>query len=213
MVEGKTMNIVRTTSLIAAVTAMSLSGCAKPETPVIIAASPSPSPMQLCEVTALAQERKSAIETVQGADVDGMRNGQTFLSRKLKDYEARMEIAYRGMVSTCNIYANCLDRNGAREEQCIRSEGNYTEARGQFYAMISESDKIRANIEIARQRAIAAAASAAAEKRRLERIQQEKAKEKQQQRVDSGCRPSCSTTANIFTDNCCPVDEDEENLK
>lgn len=209
MDEGKTMNFIRKTSLVAGVIA--ISACATDETPVYIAAAPTPSPMQLCEVTSLAQERKSAIETIQGANVKGMQNGQSFLSRKLQDYQARMEIAYRGMVSSCNLYANCLDRNSGREEQCVRSENNYSEARGQFYAMISESDRIKANIEIARQRAIAAAANAAAEKRRLDRLRQEKENSKQQNSSQVGdCSPSCSTTANIFTDSCCPVDDEDE---
>ena len=195
----------------AAVAVLSMNASAPQDTPIIIAPSPTPSPMQLCEVSSLAQERKSAIETVQGANVKGMQNGQSFLSRKLQDYEARMEIAYRGMGSSCNLYANCLDRNSGREEQCVRSENNYSEARGQFYAMISESDRITANIEIARQKALAAAAKAAAEKRRLERLEAEKQQGKKQNSSQTGdCSPSCSSTANIFTDSCCPVDDENE---
>lgn len=176
---------------------------------VVFAPKAEPSPMQLCEVTPLAQERQSAIETVEGADVSGWQKGKTFLAKRLKSYEARMEIAYRSMVSSCNLYANCLDRTGGFEEQCLRSEANYSEARGQFFAMVSEADNLAAEIEVARQRAIAAQARAEAARRQAE-AEKTKKKKHRPGSPDGRCLPSCSTTGNIFTTDCCPVDDDDE---
>lgn len=167
---------------------------------------PTPSPQQLCQVTSLAEERKSAIATVEGASTEGWQEGETFLSRKLERYEARMEIAYRSMVSSCNLYANCLDRNSGAESACTRSEASYDTARGQFFTMVSEADQLAAEIEVARLKAVAAKANAEAARRRA----QAKKKKKHSTAKDdngSGCKPDCATTGNIFTDNCCPVED------
>ncbi|MEM1380559.1 MAG: hypothetical protein AAGH41_08040 [Pseudomonadota bacterium] len=174
---------------------------------IFIPPKPDPSPQQLCQVTALAEERKSAIRTVEGADVEGWEKGETFLASKLEKYEARMEIAYRSMVSSCNLYANCLDRNGGNESNCLRSEAGFTKARSQFFNMVSEADKLAAEIEVARQKALAAQANALAAKRRAE--QEKKKHQKKSSGDEGGCSPDCATTGNIFTDNCCPVDDDD----
>ncbi|MEL7113367.1 MAG: hypothetical protein AAGK93_10595, partial [Pseudomonadota bacterium] len=166
-----------------------------------------PSAQQLCEVTALAEERKSAISTVEGASTDGWEEGQTFLSNKLERYEARMEIAYRSMVSSCNLYANCLDRNDGVESSCNRSGTSYDKARGQFFAMVSEADRLAAEIEVNRLKAVAAQANAAAARSRAEADKRKKEKPTKESSGGDGCKPDCATTGNIFTDNCCPVED------
>lgn len=174
--------------------AFALSGCSvfgRGPAPVnIVQPDPKPSPSQLCQVRALAEERSSAIKTVRGAEVSGSETGQTFLQDKLKSYEARMEIAYRSMVSSCQLYANCLNQNAADETKCLRSEANYSSARSQFFDMVGEADRIVIEIEAhARRHA----------KKRHDRHPHVK------EGREGRCKPECSTTANIFTDDCCPV--------
>ena len=222
MDEGGIMGRERMTSVGAALIALTtLAGCAgwpgqKDEKWIVIQEPSRPSPQQLCEVTALAQERKSAIQTVEGADIDGWQEGETFLARKLQSYEARMEIAYRSMVSSCNIYANCLDRNGGSEERCTRSESGYMSARQQFFTMVSEADELAAEIEVARYQAVIAKAradeakqkaAADAAKRRADAAKKTPAKKDEGSKA---CKPDCATTGNIFTDNCCPMDKKDD---
>lgn len=170
-----------------------LSSCGtfkKDSGPIIVQAPPTATPQQLCQVTALAEERSAAIETVRGADMKGRQSSETFLRDKLRSYEANLEIAYRSMVSSCQLYANCLDRNGSDETRCLRSESNYADARSQFYDMVSQSQIL------------------AAEVRRLTSTAAQPAGNKRSQNTENRegrCKSECSTTANIFTDNCCPT--------
>ena len=187
-------NLFRKGALLAASGAI-LASCAKePPAPIYVLPDPSPSPQQICQPDALAQERSSAIATVRGAETEGRQTSQTFLADKLDRYEARLEIAYRSMVSSCQLYANCLDRNDGNEQSCMRSESNYASARSQFYGMVSEGDRLAADVRAANARAAAAEQKTEDQPRRDDR--------------DGRCRPECSTTANVFTDNCCPVEKD-----
>lgn len=183
----------KTTLLIAC--AGVLASCAKePPAPVYVLPEPSPSPQQICQPAALAQERSSAIETVRGAETQGSQSSQTFLSSKLERYEARLEIAYRDMVATCQIYANCLDRNDGDEQRCVRSEENHASARRSFYAMISEADRLAA--EVRTTQTSSSGTSQSTSGRRTENR-------------EGRCRPECATTANVFTDDCCPVENND----
>ncbi|MEM1409201.1 MAG: hypothetical protein AAGG79_00475 [Pseudomonadota bacterium] len=161
----------------------------------------SPSPQQLCETTALAEERRSALQRVEGAETTGSRTGRTFLQDKLNAYEAEMEIAYRGMVSSCNLYANCLDRNSGVETACLRSEDSYNDARRQFFAMVGQADALAAEVEIAR-----AEAARAANRRHRRGARGYAPSAGAQSTGDGGCQTACATTGNIFTSTCCPVD-------
>ncbi|MEO1042930.1 MAG: hypothetical protein AAFX52_11620 [Pseudomonadota bacterium] len=157
---------------------------------VLTACSHSPSPMQICSASSLAEERNSTMSAVNGAERRASQNGATVLSQKLQSYSARFEIAHRSMVSSCQLYANCLDTNGGKETKCLRSESRLASAQSEYYGMIREFDRLQAEVEQTCCRANARG-----------RGRQPVPGTVQQQ----GCNPNCATTQNVFTTDCCPL--------
>ncbi len=152
---------------------------------LLAACSHSPSPMQICSASSLAEERQSTMNAVNGAERQAQQSGQTVLSQKLQSYSARFEIAHRSMVSSCQLYANCLDSNSGKETKCLRSESRMSAAQSEYYKMLSELDRLTAEVK----------------------IRTGQTNNPQPPAPDAGakCDPNCATVQNVFTTDCCPL--------
>ncbi|GGY50192.1 hypothetical protein [Parvularcula lutaonensis] len=160
---------------------------------VITTKSTGPTPMQICSSASLAEERTTTQNIVRGAQESASVSGQTVLERKLKAYSAEFEIAHRSMVRSCQLYANCMDRNNGDEGRCTRSEMRLAEAEGRYYDLIRQRDLLASQARISRP-----AGSSATES---------DCSKKTCGKPKSRCKAECDTTANIFTDDCCPTDK------
>jgi len=145
----------------------------------------SPSPMQICSASSLAEERQSTMNAVNGAERQAQQTGQTVLSQKLQSYSARFEIAHRSMVSSCQLYANCLDSNGGQETKCLRSESRMSAAQSEYYSMLRELDRLTAQVNI--------------------RTGQTRNPQPPAPTPATKCDPNCATVQNVFTTDCCPL--------
>ncbi|MEM6912449.1 MAG: hypothetical protein AAF511_00585 [Pseudomonadota bacterium] len=159
---------------------------------VLTACSHSPSPMQICSSSSLAEERSSTMTAVNGAERRASQSGQTVLSEKLQSYSARFEIAHRSMVSSCQLYANCLDTNGGKETKCLRSESRLDAAQSEYYGMLREFDRLQMEVS----------------KTCCQTERQEGPAHRNPDNNNTptpGCNPNCATTQNVFTTDCCPL--------
>jgi uncharacterized protein YukE len=153
-----------------------------------------PTPMQLCSGAALAEERQTNQQIVRGAQQQAAIQGQTILGEKLEAYSAEFEIAHRAMTRSCQLLANCMDQNRGNEMQCTKSSERMTATEDRYYDLLSQRDQLVAQVEIAKAQAAPKA-----------RSQPKGCKKDPCKPAKSRCQETCATTANIFTDDCCPA--------
>jgi hypothetical protein len=174
-----------------------------------------PTPSQICDTTSLAEEKTSTEAIVRGAQAQASSAGATNQAAKLKRYTADFEIAHQSMVRSCRIYANCLNTNGANEMRCMRSEQRWAEAERRYYDLLMQRDRLIASVKKSTKKASATASPGASQNTVVNVVQNCGAKDCPRKCDDcegtcpdrkcpKPCRKACPTTANIFTDSCCP---------
>ena len=157
----------------------------------------SPSPMQICSASSLAEERTSTMSAINGAERRAQQSGETVLSQKLQSYSARFEIAHRSIVSSCQLYANCLDANGSNETKCLRSESRLNAAQSEYYDMLREFDRLQTEVQ-----------KSCCQDQRVTTNPEALKRDDDDPASPDGCKTECSTTQNVFTTDCCPLPTD-----
>jgi hypothetical protein len=124
----------------AAVGLLALAACKTgyPDDDDLVGIGPSPVAIakQVCEISALAEERDTLIESI---DADYPESGGTskehrwtILKDKLREYRAEVEASYRFVTQACNSYSLCMENNGYREESCTQTRDAWIKSQEKF---------------------------------------------------------------------------------
>lgn len=99
-----------------------------------------PSPVaiakQVCEITALAEERDVLIDSIDAdypeAGGTSKEHRWTILKDKLREYRAEVEASYRFVTANCNSYNLCMENNGYNESACAGTRQAWVESQEKF---------------------------------------------------------------------------------
>jgi hypothetical protein len=101
---------------------------------------PGPSPVtvakQVCEISALAEERDTLIEAMDAdypeATSTAKEHRWTILKDKLRDYRAEIDASYRFVTASCNSYSLCMENNGYQETSCTQTRQAWVDSQEKF---------------------------------------------------------------------------------
>lgn len=146
--------------LTAASMTIALTGCVTPTEQDRFALEVS---QQICNVDALAEEKKTSLATTNDYknSIAAYQNKfgtyeeqtDTILMEKLNRYEAEIEGSYRFVTQQCGAYMRCLESNGHDEWRCKRAETRWSEAQGRFNQISWDVRTLAAEVERERIRA------------------------------------------------------------
>ncbi|MEL6507875.1 MAG: hypothetical protein AAFR29_09575 [Pseudomonadota bacterium] len=112
---------------------------------------------QICSVAALAEEKQAlltssndkrkSIAPNQNKYGTYTEENRTILAQKLGAYDAEVEATYRMATQSCTAYNRCLERNGHKETQCLRTESMWSQAQQRFSSLAIDLKVIEADLE------------------------------------------------------------------
>ncbi|MEL6113212.1 MAG: hypothetical protein AAFR20_10445 [Pseudomonadota bacterium] len=112
---------------------------------------------EICSVSALAEEKQSLLSSSnekrrslaahQNKYGTYTQETQTILAQKLGAYDAEVEATYRMVTQSCTAYNRCLERNGHKENQCLRTESLWTQSQQRFSSLSVDLKIIEAELE------------------------------------------------------------------